>query len=166
MSSRQHAEGVAIGCTLAAAVYYLSVLFYNKRKVVENYCTDKKNLPIEADDRFQSLYYGPESYAGSEGAGFPLLSDKSCINKDILTTTHKEYKFLPTDMYKFAVEHLPIVSSNQLHYRHSLNSNYGYLSFSRFVLTSFFKDTMESCCCSSAKINPPQKYGILSLQSL
>jgi hypothetical protein len=34
----------------------------------------------------------------------------------ILTTTHKEYKFLPTDMYKFAVEHLPIVnSSNQLH---------------------------------------------------
>ena len=111
--SRQHAEGIAIGCTLVVGVYYLNKLF-NKRKVD---VTKKRDQPVQllfagADDSFQSLYYGPESSSGSEGAGFPLLSDTSFINKDVLTTIHNDYKLLPKETYKFAVEHLPIVNSN------------------------------------------------------
>ena len=114
--SHQHAEGIAIGCTLVVSLYYLNKLF-NKRKVDDHHAkTKEKEQPVQffagADDSFQSLYYGPESSSGSDGAGFPLLSDTSFVNKDVLTTIHNEYKLLPKDTYKFAVEHLPIVNDN------------------------------------------------------
>lgn len=112
--SRQHLEGLAVGCALTITGLFAVKLLSKFRTISKSKdrsdsinCVHYEAELYKSDDSFQSLFYGPESTAGSDGIGFPLSSK---ISSSALTVVHKEYIFLPKDAYKFAVEHLPIVS--------------------------------------------------------
>ena len=62
--------------------------------------------------------------AGADGAGFPLSVPLSPSWVAPLRKVHPEYRMLPSDFYKFAVEHLPLVCEHiYIEYRFQICSS-------------------------------------------
>lgn len=92
-------EGFVIGVTASIACYFMI-------SAVVKSCS-KGNNSAYADDKCQSLFY--DKVPGENGIGFPELNTTSEEVLASLRTTHLEYARLPMEMYKSAVECLPIV---------------------------------------------------------
>lgn len=88
-------EGFLSGLTFSAMIIWM--YFRSQSKAKKLICDDQSN----------SLFYGKQ--IGEKGCGFPTTGtiDSSVVEQ--LTIVHPEYKRLAMDLYKSAVESLPIV---------------------------------------------------------
>ena len=83
-------------------------IFTVAKQFVPSKSKDKDNEGVlNADDECQSLFY--DINPGLNGTGFPSLKSCSPAIKDTMTTVRPEFKRLGADLYKQAVEFLPIV---------------------------------------------------------
>ena len=67
---------------------------------------ETKSLNLNADDDCQSLFY--DFTPQNEGKGFP--SERTVPSEIVanLVKSHRDYKMLPTELYKAVVENLPV----------------------------------------------------------
>lgn len=93
--SRLRSEGFIFGLSFSAAMW-----------IIWKVSIDKKHFLV-CDDQSNSLFYGENIANG--GRGFPYAGNLVDVPIKQLTTVHPEYKRLPIDLYKAAVENLPIV---------------------------------------------------------
>ena len=97
-SWRPRLEGFLIGISVCTLTYWLA---FRRKKPI-----DDKSTKAIADDSCQSLYY--DFTPSNEGKGFPY---PGTIPYDIvgkLVKSHRDYKLLPTELYKAVVENLPV----------------------------------------------------------
>lgn len=97
MSLRHRVEGAIAGVVVCSVVYIIISNLAGKQKRCET---------VECDDECNSLFYA--SNVGDDGTGLP--STKSLDDETVtrLTNVHKDFRFLSKDIYKAAVENLPI----------------------------------------------------------
>ena len=80
-----------------------------------------ENKVLHGDDNCQSLFYGRDVESLPNGSGFPC---DSIINSEVvqqMTTIHPDYRRLPMDFYKQAVENMIVVCVDVICQRKSDN---------------------------------------------
>jgi len=99
-----HAFSFSLGLISASVVYalYSNFLSLSRKPERSNTLT-----AVEADDGCNSLFY--DKVPGRDGSGFPEFNTTSPETMEMLRTVHPEYSRLPFELYKQAVECLPLV---------------------------------------------------------
>ena len=106
--SESRFQGFLLGVTLSVAAYLIKEIYFHyifdlKRRLLKKRSSESD----DGDDLCQSLFYDKAPLP--DGKGFPVVNSISSDRIDLLTRFHSDYKFLPSEFYKLAVENLPIV---------------------------------------------------------